>query len=84
MQQHIDFPMAISSLDNLMKTPLSKVALLKHHNTFLVSLSHFWLSHAKDYHFVQSDLVGRGFQKAKTVCDFCSNLLPEKLDPCHI
>ena len=41
MQQHIDFPMGdfsdkISSLANLMKNPLSKVALLNDQNTFLV------------------------------------------------
>ena len=51
---HGEFSDKISSLANLMKTPLSKVAFLNDQNTF-------WLL---DYHFVQSDLVGSGFLKA--------------------
>ena len=47
----------ISSLANLMKTPLSKVAFLNDQNTFLVVK-------CLDYYFVQSDLVGSGFLKA--------------------
>ena len=45
MQQRIEFPMEISSLAYLMKTPLSKVAFLNDQNSFLISPSHFWLSH---------------------------------------
>ena len=49
MQQHIDFLMEISvkknsSLANLMKTQFSKAAF-NDQNTFLVSHSHFLLSH---------------------------------------
>ena len=64
MQQDIDFPMEMSVIANLMKNTLAKVAFLNDQNTLLISPSHFWLSHVKDYHFVQSNLVGSGFLKA--------------------
>ena len=54
-----------TALPNLMKTPLSKVAF----NDQI----HFDMSYTilvvtyLEYHFVQSDLVGSGFLKAKTM-----------------
>ena len=55
----------------------SNVCVLRCNNTFLVVI-------CLDYRFVQWDLVGSVFLKAQTVRDFCSNLQPEKLDPCNI
>ena len=69
MQQHIDFPMEISVLEfqtwQFDANPHFKIAFLNDQNTLEISPSHFLLSHVyRDYHFMESDLVGSGFLKA--------------------
>ena len=52
------FPMEISVI-KFQAWPIWFLRLL-----LLTIKTHFWLSNVLDYHFVQSDLVGRGFLKA--------------------
>ena len=57
MQQHIDFPMEISVLGNLMKTSLFKIYFLNNQKHACDKSLTFLVVACQDYHAVQLDLV---------------------------